>query len=232
METSSLFVMLFNQGMSFHDRLGSMKDYAERFSILMIVPGSILPSDTHTDGSGDTLVLLDSVLALLHLSACVVVDVLHPHILLPAAKLGRVDGDEEPLHPALLGVLHVLPGDFPVAVDVSDGCVARLANSARHRAGEHRHAQLEEEDLPRGRGVDDIVERARCKRRDLGTRSGTVPHTGLDVRHTIWMTPWFAAARVRHSSPSGWPSFPRAVADCPNKVNTMPNCTRRWRLTM
>lgn len=30
---------------------------------------------------------------------------------------------------------------------------------------------------------------------------------------TIWITPWFAAAFVRQSSPSGWPSFPSAVAD-------------------
>lgn len=31
---------------------------------------------------------------------------------------------------------------------------------------------------------------------------------------TIWMTPCFAAARVRLSSPSGCPSFPSAVALC------------------
>jgi len=31
--------------------------------------------------------------------------------------------------------------------------------------------------------------------------------------HTIWITPCFAPARVRFNSPSGCPSFPRAVAD-------------------
>ena len=34
-------------------------------------------------------------------------------------------------------------------------------------------------------------------------------------RRTIWMTPVLAAARVNVSSPSGWPSLPSAVADCP-----------------
>lgn len=37
---------------------------------------------------------------------------------------------------------------------------------------------------------------------------------GTHIVHTIWTTPCFPAALVKLSSPSGWPSFPSAVAVC------------------
>ena len=94
--------------------------------------------NTYRDRAGDALVFLHVLLVLLHLSARVVVDELHAHVLLAAAELRRIDGDEEALDATLLRVLHVLARDLAVAV----------------------HVQLEEEDLSGRRGVKDVVERA------------------------------------------------------------------------
>ena len=99
---------------------------------------------THADRARDALVLLDLV-ALLHLRARVLVDDLHAHVLLAAAQLRRVDGDEQALDAARLRVLHVLARDLAVPV----------------------HVQLQEERLARRRGVQDVVEGARGERRDL-----------------------------------------------------------------
>ncbi len=109
-------------------------------------------------------------------------------------------------------MLHVLARDLAVAV----------------------HVQLQEERLPGARRVQDVVERARRERRDLHVRacarerarggSKAVSAFGFAMEggeakaearrsRTIWMTFVLAAARVSVSSPSGWPSLPRAVAD-------------------
>ena len=134
----ALLVMLLNQGMSFHERLGSMNDYTHTrlSSVLPIVPSrSMLLSETHANGAGHALVLLD-VLTLLHFGSCIVVNRLHPHVLLPASELWSVHGDEETLDTTCFGMLDVLPGDFSVAVNV----------------------ELEEEVLARCGVVDDIIE--------------------------------------------------------------------------
>ena len=104
-------------------------------------PRDVLPRearvDEGADGARDTLVLLDFV-TLLHFSAGRVVNLLHAHVLLATTELGRVDGDEQALDATLLGVLHVLPGDLAVAVDV----------------------ELNEKRLLVECGVDDVVEGA------------------------------------------------------------------------
>ena len=159
--------MLLNHGMSFHDRLGSMNDCP--------VPSSasahpFTTCQTHADRARNALVLLD-ILPLLHLGAGVVIDELHAHVLLTAAELGRVDGDEQALDAPLLGVLHVLARDLAVAVDVSV-CPdpQRVSNACRViilvRVGTGC-LQLEEERLAGCSGVHDVVERARRQRRDL-----------------------------------------------------------------
>ena len=84
-------------------------------------------------------------MALLHLRARALVDDLHAHVLLAAAQLRRVDGDEQALDAARLRVLHVLARDLAVPV----------------------HVQLQEERLAGRCGVQDVVERARGERRDL-----------------------------------------------------------------
>ncbi|KAJ3502464.1 hypothetical protein NM208_g16722 [Fusarium decemcellulare] len=63
------------------------------------------------------------------------------HVLLAAAKLRRIDGDEETLAAALLGVLDNLFGDLAVLVDV----------------------ELQPLDLVAGLGVDDFVKGAGCE---------------------------------------------------------------------
>ena len=119
--TDLLLVMLLNQGMSFHERLGSMNDYTHTrlSSVLPIVPSrSMLLSETHANGAGHALVLLD-VLTLLHFGSCIVVNRLHPHVLLPASELWSVHGDEEALDPALFGMLHVLASNLVIAIHIS-----------------------------------------------------------------------------------------------------------------
>ena len=134
----ALLVMLLNQGMSFHDRLGSMNDCATPLYISIQSPEHPhTRRATHADRPRDALVLLD-VLPLLHLGACVIVDGLHPHVLLTSPELRCIDGDEEALDAALLSVLHVLACDLAIAVNV----------------------QLKEERLAWRRGVEDVIERA------------------------------------------------------------------------
>ena len=147
---------------------------------------------SYADSPRDTLILLD-ILALLHFGTRRVVDLLHAHVLLTATKLGRVDGDKEALDATRLCVLDVLLRDLAVAVDI----------------------ELEEERLVVGLGVEDVVEGARRERSDLSGGVSTMSAIGRggEVGRAIWMTPWLAEARVRQSSPSGCPSFPKAVAD-------------------
>lgn len=104
-------------------------------------PGNVLPReawvDKRADSTSDTLIFCDLV-ALLDFSVRSFVDLLHAHVLLTTAELRSIDGDEETLNAAGLGVLYVLPSDLTVAVDV----------------------ELDEEGLVVCRGVDDFVERA------------------------------------------------------------------------
>ena len=100
---------------------------------------------TYADSTRDTLVLPDALLAVLDLGDTVLLDLLHAHVLLAATELRSIDGDEETLHAALLGVLDVLPGDFTIAVDV----------------------ELDEEALAVALSVDDVVERAGGEGGDL-----------------------------------------------------------------
>lgn len=102
------------------------------------------PGNAYADGTSDTLVLLDLV-ALLYLGVGRVVNLLHAHILFTATELRSIDGNEEALDATLLSMLHILPGDLAVAVDV----------------------ELEEELLVIFSCVDDVVERAGCERGDL-----------------------------------------------------------------
>ena len=110
---------------------------------------------TYADSTRDTLVLPDALLAILDLGDTVLLDLLHAHILLAATELGGINGDEETLHTALLGVLDVLPGDLAVAVDV----------------------QLDEEALAVALSVDDVVERAGGEGGDL--QAGLSTYAGV-----------------------------------------------------
>lgn len=104
----------------------------------------MLDGETYADSAGDTLVFSD-ILALLYLSVGGLVDLLHAHVLLATAQLRSIDGDEETLDATRLSVLHILPGDLAVAVDV----------------------ELDEELLVVYCGVDDLIEGARCESCDL-----------------------------------------------------------------
>jgi hypothetical protein len=69
----------------------------------------------------------------------------HAHILLAAAELRGIDGYEETFHTTLLSMLNILPCDLPVTINV----------------------ELQELDLTGDRGVNDLIECARCERWDL-----------------------------------------------------------------
>ena len=101
--------------------------------------------ETYADGTGNTLVLPDALLAILDLGNTLLSDLLHTHVLLAATELRGIDSDEKTLHTALLGVLDVFFGDLAVTVDI----------------------KLQEECLVVRLGVNDIVERARGKGGDL-----------------------------------------------------------------
>jgi hypothetical protein len=102
----------------------------------------------YTNSASNALVLLH-ILALLHLSAGVIVDLLHAHILLTTAKLRGINGDEKTLHSASLCVLNIFFRDFAITVNI----------------------ELHEELLVVRLSVDDIVEGARCKSCDLQAAS-------------------------------------------------------------
>lgn len=73
----------------------------------------------YANGTGNTLIHLDVLLAILHLGGSTVVNELHTHILLAATQLRSIDGDEEGLDATLLSMLNVFLGDLAVTVDVS-----------------------------------------------------------------------------------------------------------------
>ena len=109
-------------------------------------PGDVLPAeggvDEGADGTGGTLVTV-CLLTLLDVRA--VVGELDAHVLLTAAELGRIDGNEESLAAALLGVLDDALGDGAVLVDVelkpldliTFGGVHDLVKGARGEGGDH-----------------------------------------------------------------------------------------------
>lgn len=74
--------------------------------------------DPYADSPSDTLIFLDIRLVLLDLSASRVVDLLHAHVLFTPTELGCINSNEETFDPACLSVLHILLGDFTVAVDI------------------------------------------------------------------------------------------------------------------
>lgn len=74
------------------------------------------------------MVLLDVLLAFLHLGSTTVVDSLHAHILLTTTKLRGIDSDEQRLYPTFLSVLDISPGDFPITIDVSENKDQQLAS--------------------------------------------------------------------------------------------------------
>ena len=122
--------------------------------------------ETYADGTGNTLVLPDALLAILDLGNTLLADLLHAHVLLAAPELRGIDGNEEALHAALLGVLDVLLGDLAVAVDVTSAPQSKVN---RRMFQSEEDSQLQEERLAGSRRVDDVVERARCEGRDLIT---------------------------------------------------------------
>jgi hypothetical protein len=123
-----------NQGISFHERLGSMKDYRGGMRTLLVRR----KERTHADSPGNTLVLGDVCLPVLDFGSSLVANKFHPHILLSPSQLGCIDGDEQALDTPLFSVLNVLLGDVPVTVDV----------------------ELDEEWLAWLCGIDDLVEGA------------------------------------------------------------------------
>lgn len=85
--------------------------------------------------------------------------------------------------------------------------------SRLHLKDKYKHIQLEELNLARLGSIHDFVEWTRCKGwylRMMWARYWKIK----DYVFTICITPCFAAALVKFSSPSGWPSLPSAVADC------------------
>ena len=86
--------------------------------------------------------------------------------LLTTAELGSVDGDEEGLDAALLGVLHELLCDFAVLVDVP-GITVR---THLKRVDVDLDLQLEELHLARLSGVNQLVKCTRSEGWDLHMR--------------------------------------------------------------
>lgn len=108
-------------------------------------PGDVGPGEGGVDEGGDGAGgALRRVRLVAVLDAGPLVDELGAHVLLAAAELRGVDGDEEGLAAPRLGVPHDALRDGPVRV----------------------HVQLQPLDLLAPRRVDDLVERARRQRRD------------------------------------------------------------------
>ena len=108
----------------------------------------------------------------------------HSHVFLAPSELWRVNGDEEALDTALLRVLHDALRNFAVLVDVPKGAGKLILAPASQRKAPwrpmrrsafaskrkpNRYVQLHKLDLARLRGVDELVKRAGCERRDLVT---------------------------------------------------------------
>ena len=108
-------------------------------------PGDVGPGEGRVDEAGDGAGgALAGVGLAARLHAAAAVGELGAHVLLAAAQLRGVDGDEQPLAAAALGVLDDAARDLAVAVDV----------------------ELQPLDLVAAAGVDDLVEGARRQRGD------------------------------------------------------------------
>lgn len=106
-------------------------------------PRDVLPAERGVDEAGDgARGSLRCVCFLARLDIAPLVGELGAHVLLAAAELGRVDGDEESLAAAGLGVLDYFARDLAVLV----------------------HVELQPLDLVASLGVDDFVKRARRER--------------------------------------------------------------------
>ena len=128
--------------------------------------------------------------------------------LLPAAKLRSIYCDEQTLDSTLFSMLYDTFGDVPVFVHIASTRVQC------HRSINLKHA------LTAGRTALVLARlhlQFRRKNTTLGWVSLCVEFQRPLIlcqcqKPTIWMTPCLAAAFVRLISPSGCPSFPRAVA--------------------
>ncbi len=108
--------MLLNQGMSFHERLGSMNDWEMEVRLNLLLERHKM--DTDANRAGDTLVLFDILLTFLNLSASIT-NKLHSHILLATTELRGINGDKESFDASLLGVLNIFLRNFSVAVNIA-----------------------------------------------------------------------------------------------------------------
>ena len=128
----ALFVMLWNQGMSFQSRLGSMKELMARAAPCM---RSTLPSClfavTSAGSSASNFCRMSYSRHRCQSTRSIpgnrifkgYEEIRGQTDLLTTAELGGVDGDEERLNAALLGVLHELLRDFAVLVHVPTATV-------------------------------------------------------------------------------------------------------------
>lgn len=81
--------------------------------VSIYVPGI----EAYADSPSDTLILFDF-LSLLNFRNTVLVYLFHAHVLLTASELRCINSDKETLDTSLLCMLHILPSDFTVSVDI------------------------------------------------------------------------------------------------------------------
>ena len=171
----ALFVLLWNQGMSFQSRLGSMKELMARAAPCM---RSTLPSClfavTSAGSSASNFCRMSYSRHRCQSTRSIpgnrifkgYEEIRGQTDLLTTAELGSVDGDEEGLDAALLGVLHELLCDFAVLVDVP-GITVR---THLKRVDVDLDLQLEELHLARLSGVNQLVKCTRSEGWDLHMR--------------------------------------------------------------
>ena len=130
-ENNVLLVMLWNQGMSFQSRPGSMKELMARAAPCERSTLSCCLLPVTSAGSSASNFCRMSYMWFLSASRTFGGSCWAATYLFAATELGRVDGDEEGLDAALLCVLDELLGDLAVLVHVPTAAVRLRSRLAR-----------------------------------------------------------------------------------------------------